>query len=293
MTYKLAVDYAWSDDNMLYASVATGIKPAASNNGFVEDPDGAGFFPEVFEEEEVTAWEIGSKNTFFEQGLQLNLAAYYYDIENYLFSSAGLSLTGNGVSGGSNLPESEIYGLEIEAIANISERLRVDFSLSASDSEIEQGRPAVDRAEQINQTAGLSDPALIEETIRGLAQNLDGNELPKIPELVSNLRLTYTQPLNSGSVNGDLVTSLTYTHRGDYYNRVFNSERDLVKSYDLFHLNFRFLPTNASWDLELNIQNLFDDDEVASVHTDDFFQGVTSFQLLPPRVVTLGARYRF
>lgn len=293
ITYKLALDYAFSDDRMLYASVSTGIKPAASNNGFVEDTTGAGFFPEVFEEEEVTAWEIGSKNTLLDRRLQLNLAAYYYDIENYLFNSAGLNLTGNGVSGGSNLPESEVYGLEIETIATLSERLRVDFSLAAADSEIKEGRPAVDRAEQVNQTAGLTDPAEIEATIRGLAQNLDGNELPKIPNLVSNLRLTYTQPLATRSMQGDLVSSLTWTHRGDYYNRVFNSVRDEVDSYHMLHLNFRFLPPGGDWDLELNIQNLLDDDEVASVHTDDFFQGVTSFQLLPPRVVTLGARYRF
>ncbi len=293
VTYKLALDYTLGDDSMVYASVATGIKPAASNNGFVEDPNGTGFFPEVFEEEEVTAWEIGSKNTLLDQRLQLNLSAYYYDIENYLFNSAGLSLTGNGVSGGSNLPESEVYGVELETIANLSDRLRVDFSLAAAQSEIQQGRPAVDRAEQVNQTAGLSDPAVIEATIRGLAQDLDGNDLPKIPDLVSNLRLTYTQPVTGASLQGNLVSSLTWTYRGDYYNRVFNSPRDEVDSYNLVHLNFRFLPNDADWDLELNIQNLLDNDAVASVHTDDFFQGVTSFQLLPPRLVTLGARYRF
>jgi iron complex outermembrane receptor protein len=293
ITYKLALDYALSDDSMLYASVSTGIKPAASNNGFVEDPDGAGFFPEVFEEEEVTAWEVGSKNTLLDQRLQLNLSAYYYSIENYLFNSAGLNLTGNGVSGGSNLPESEVYGLEIEAIAQLNDRFRIDFMLAAAESEITEGRLAVDRAEQVNQTAGLTDPEQIEATIRGLAQDVTGNELPKIPDLVTNLRFNYRYPIETDVVSGNLHTVLTYAHRGEFYNRVFNSERDVVEAYDLFHLNFRFVPTSAPWALELNIQNLLDSDEVASVHTDDFFQGVTSFQLLPPRVVTLGATYRF
>jgi iron complex outermembrane receptor protein len=74
---------------------------------------------------------------------------------------------------------------------------------------------------------------------------------------------------------------------------VFNSERDIVDSYNMVHLNFRFLPQDSNWDFEFNIQNLFNEDAVSSVHTDDFFQGVTSFQLLPPRVTTLRARYRF
>lgn len=293
VTYKLALDYAWRTDNMLYASVATGIKPAASNNGFVEDPNDVGFFPEIFEEEEVTAWELGSKNYFLDRRLQINAAAYYYDIENYLFNSAGLNLTGNGVSGGSNLPESEVYGVEIESLARLSERFTLNVMLSAAESEIKEGRLAINRAEQVNLTAGLTDPAEIEATIRGLAEDLTGNELPKIPEVVANVRLVWDQPIDAGDVAGGLVTSLTWAHRGEYYNRVFNSERDLVDSYDLVHLNFQYYPQGSNWEFELNIQNLFDSDEVSSVHTDDFFQGVTSFQLLPPRLVTLRARLQF
>ncbi|MEQ9393841.1 TonB-dependent receptor [Haliea sp.] len=293
VTYKLALDYVWSDDNMAYLSVATGIKPAASNNGFVADPNGTGFFPEIFEEEEVTAWEIGSKNYLLDRRLQLNVAAYYYDIENYLFNSAGLNLTGNGVSGGSNLPESEVYGIEIESVARLTDRLTLDFMFTAAESKIKKGRMAVDRGEQVNRTAGLSDPAEIEATIRSIAVDLTGNDLPKIPDVVANARLTWDQPISKGDLEGNLVTSITWTHRGEYYNRVFNSGRDIVESYDLAHLNFRYLPQDSNWDFELNIQNLFDSDEVSSVHTDDFFQGVTSFQLLPPRVITLGARYQF
>ena len=293
VTYKVALDYALSDSNMLYASVATGIKPAASNNGFVEDPNGTGFFPEIFEEEVVTAYEIGSKNTLFDQRLQLNLSAYYYDIENYLFNSAGLSLTGNGVAGGSNLPESEVMGVEVDAVASITDRLRVEFSMSAARSEIKRGRPAVDRSVQVNRTAGLTDPAEIEATIRSIAQDLDGNDLPKIPDLVSNLRLSYTQPVIGASLRGNLVSNLTWTYRGEYYNRVFNAPNDRLNSYNLVHLNFRYLPDDADWDVSLNIQNLFDNDAVSSIQVDDFFQGGTSFTLLPPRIVTLGARYRF
>jgi iron complex outermembrane receptor protein len=75
---------------------------------------------------------------------------------------------------------------------------------------------------------------------------------------------------------------------------VFNSEeRDLVPSYHMADLNFRFVPDNSQWRFDLNVQNLFDKDEVSSLHTDDYFQGVSSFELLPPRVITLQARYDF
>lgn len=293
VTYKVSMDYSWDADNMSYVSVATGVKPAASNNGFVSDADGMGYFPEIFEEEKVTAFEVGSKHSLFDRRLRFNAAAYYYDIENYLFNSAGLNLTGNGVSGGSNLPESEVYGIELESSALLTPSLRLDVSLSAAESKIRKGRLAVDRSRQVNETAGLTDPAEILETIHALAQDLTGNELPKVPGLVANMRLSHFAEVATAGFSGQLVSSIGYTHRGDYYNRVFNADHDVVPSYNLAHLNFQFVPDNSQWEYELNVQNLFDKDAVASVHTDDFFQGVTSRQLLAPRHVTLRARYRF
>jgi iron complex outermembrane receptor protein len=290
VTFKAAIDYAVTDDNMLYASFATGIKPAASNNGFVQDPNGVGFFPEIFDEEEVTSYEIGSKNFFLDRRLRVNAAAFYYDIDNYLFNSAGLNLTGSGVSGGSNLPSSEVYGLEIEAVAALRDDLRLDASVTASDSKITTGRLAVDRADQINITAGLTTPAARTAAILTIVQDVTGNELPKIPDLVANVRLTYDREIQD---TGVLTSTITYTHRGEYFARVYNSTRDIVESYDLVDLNFHFQPHDSDWGFDFGVQNLLDSDEVGSVHTDDFFQGVTSFQLLPPRLVTLRARYNF
>ena len=290
VTFKVALDYSLSDDNMVYFSVSNGIKPAASNNGFVDDRDGVGFFPEVFEEEEVTAYEIGSKNFFKNRRVQFNVAAFYYDIENYLFVSAGLNVFGGGVSGGSNLPEAEEFGVEIESIFALSDNLRLDATLTFTESDITSSRLAVDRGEQVNVTAGLSDPAEITAAILAISQDLKGNDLPKIPDMVALVRLTHESDIAG---QGLLTSSLTYHHRGDYFSRVFNGNRDLVEAYDLVHLNFNYQPEDSNLSFSLNLQNLFDSDEISSVHTDDFFQGVTSFQLLPPRLVTLRVRYDF
>ena len=142
--------------------------------------------------------------------MQLNVAAFYYDIENYLFVSAGLNVFGGGVSGGSNLPESEVLGLEIESIFAITDNLRLDAMLTFSEGEITSDRLAVDRGEQVNITAGLTDPAEITAAILGIAQNLNGNELPKIPDLVALLRLAHTQEVSG---QGVLTSTLTYHPR--------------------------------------------------------------------------------
>lgn len=271
VTYKVTLEYNLADENMLYGSVATGVKPAASNNGFVETTDAPSYFPEVFEEEKVTAYAIGSKNFFFDRRVRLNVVGWYYDIENFLYSSAGLNVFGNGVSGGSNLPKSEAYGIEIESVVLLSDDLRLDVNLSASGSEITEGRLAVDRGEQVNITAGLTDPAAVTAAIQSIAQDLTGNELPKMPNFVANVRLSYDKEVSD---SGLLTSTLSYNHRGEYFARVYNSvERDLVPSYDLVGLNFLYTPYDTPWSVFLNIQNLFDSDDVASKHTDRFLPG--------------------
>lgn len=288
-TWKAAVEYALTDENMVYAKVSTGKKPAASNNGFVVSMDAVEFFPEVFKEEKVTSYEVGSKNRFLDDRLQFNVSAYYYKINNFLFNSAGLNVFGAGVSGGTNLPKSKVYGVEIESIAELTENLTLDVNLSAADSNITKGRLVVDRGEQVNITAGLTDPAAITAAILGIAKDVTGNELPKIPNVVANVRLTYDREVMDLGV---LTSSVTYNHRGKYFNRVFNSPtRDVVKAYNLVNLNFHFQPDSNPFSFDFKVQNVLNTDAVSSVHTDDFFQGVTSFQLLPPRVVTFRIRY--
>lgn len=287
VTGRVALDYKLSGASMVYGSIATGVKPAGSNSS-----TDVRFFPEVFDQETVTAYEIGQKGQYLNNKLRLNIAAFYYDYKDYLFESSGI---GRFNSGASNLPEAEIYGIEIESMAKLSDSLSLHTNLTWMDSEIIKGRDAIDRAEAENASVGLilagAPAAEINAAREATAINLTGNKLAKIPELVANIRLTHQLNLSSGAM---LRSSAIYNHRGEYYSRVFNSpERDLVPSYNMVNLNFAYFPGKGDWSAELNIQNLFNNDSVASIHTDTFGIGVTSKQYLPPRIVTLSARYSF
>ena len=287
VTGKFALDYQFTERTMGYASVASGVKPAGSNSS-----TDTRFFPEKFDQEEIIAYELGLKNDLFDNRLRLNTAAFYYDYSDYLFESSGIERFNSGAS---NLPEAEVYGLEVEAQANLGTGWRLDTNLTWMESEVIEGRDAIDRAEAENASVGLilngAPTEAINAAREATAFNLTGNELAKTPDLVANVRLSYTHQLNNGAT---LRASLGYTHRGDYFARVFNSpERDVVESYDIAHLNVNYIPSHGNWDLELNVRNLFDDDSVASVHTDTYGVGVTSKQYLAPRVVTLQARYFF
>lgn len=75
-TYRVAVDYDVTPDNLLYASYSTGVKSGGFGAGaFAANSPGGSFT--TFDEETVDAFEIGSKNRFFDGRLQLNVAAFY------------------------------------------------------------------------------------------------------------------------------------------------------------------------------------------------------------------------
>jgi len=68
-TYKLGVNYDLTADNLLYFSNSTGYR--AFNFQYGDDP----YVPP----ETIHAWEIGSKNEFFQKRLQVNFDAFWYD----------------------------------------------------------------------------------------------------------------------------------------------------------------------------------------------------------------------
>jgi outer membrane receptor protein involved in Fe transport len=87
ITWKLRFEYDMTPDSMLYASASTGFLPGdvRVNTKFAFGPQGIEilFSPLPMEEEKVIAFEVGSKNQFFGNKLQVNGAVFYYDYKEY------------------------------------------------------------------------------------------------------------------------------------------------------------------------------------------------------------------
>ena len=75
LTYKAGVEYDVAADSMLYAQVATGYKAGGYST--------TAFPPVAYRPEKLTAFELGSKNRFLENRLELNAEIYSYDYRNY------------------------------------------------------------------------------------------------------------------------------------------------------------------------------------------------------------------
>ena len=77
---RVALDYALSDDTLLYANYASGFK----SGGFNRQPTVAGGTDILdFDPEENDAYEIGIKTDFWDQRARLNVALFYYDYGDF------------------------------------------------------------------------------------------------------------------------------------------------------------------------------------------------------------------
>jgi iron complex outermembrane recepter protein len=120
LTGRAVLDFQISQNSLLYASYSRGYK-----SGGINPPLSPIFVvPESFKSEFVDAFEIGSKNTFANGALQLNLTAFYYKYKDLQLSRivARTSVNDN--------VSANIYGLEAEAIVRPIRPLTINMNFS-------------------------------------------------------------------------------------------------------------------------------------------------------------------
>ncbi|MCW0199742.1 TonB-dependent receptor [Sphingopyxis sp.] len=136
VSFKVGLDYDIAPDVMAYASISTGFKSGGFNGGFLSfDPAEAAVQAQPFEEETLTAYEVGLKSTLFDRRLRFNAAAFYYDYKDlqlYTLINTGaipLSLLDNAAN-------ATIYGAEFEVIAKPADRFDITLNLGLLDTEV-------------------------------------------------------------------------------------------------------------------------------------------------------------
>lgn len=126
-TGKLAVDYKLSSSQLLYASVANGFRSGGFNSAQAIES------VRTFKPEEVTALELGSKNRFMGNKLQVNLAAFSNDYTN-LQEQRQVAVGASTISVIFNAAKAKSKGLEAEVEWRQSRDLTLGGTLSLLDA---------------------------------------------------------------------------------------------------------------------------------------------------------------
>ncbi len=304
LTWKAGLDYQVAPENFLYGSVSTGFKPGGGNPGTAPAVVPANYAPET-----ITAFEVGSKNTFFDKTFVANLAGFYYIDKNMQYHAEDLINFDGGVD---NLPKVDVYGLEGEFTAVLPYHFRLMANLTAEKGRIATHVSTLDNlagnaanaafANQYGYPAfidaefGIPNPALpngvaILTALRAQGyRDVYGNAPPNLPTYTASLALAQTSTFGDGST---LLSRLQGNYRDKYADTVFgNSFYYTTPSYVMMNLFFDYTFTDRRLDLTFAVQNLADRKEVSYRFTNQY-GGETTQTWFPPREYILGAGYRF
>ena len=137
-TYLASVAWALTDNANVYAKVSDGYR-SGSYDGQSRDP---AIFDIPTDPEQLTAYEVGFKSRWLEDRLQVNTAVFYSDYEDMLISSWDPDTSTTRTQ---NAGEGKITGVELEALAQVTESLLLSFSYGYLDGDWDN-YPGVDAA---------------------------------------------------------------------------------------------------------------------------------------------------
>lgn len=293
-TWRIEADYDLTPDSMAYVSFARGYKP-----GGVNGSSGQAVIQPTFKAEKNYAYEAGLKNTFLDNTLRVNLAAFYYDHKNFQFIQTDPVPFAAGIS---TIPEIRDYGVEAEVqYVSPDDRLRMGGSLALERGKVHGTYKVLDSivVDAIEANPPFDSPCAFGGAyynpacwalVIASARDIDGKTPPAMPKVSGSAYAGYTWDVPGG----ELTTRAQFTYRGKMWARVFNQPSlDRVKSYSVTDLFVEYAPHDSNLRLSLAATNVFNKDGVNSQFTDPYGIGQTSRQYIPPRQVIGTIAYSF
>ena len=254
---------------MAYAAYSRGYKAfgLSAGSGLAE--------PEA-KPEFVNSYEVGLKKDFG-HSLQVNAAVYYLDYLN-LQAPVNIRVGPLTVSQFVNIAKSRSAGLELDAIWQPIDPLRISLDYSYDNTRILKGPTKFD----------VGGPALAGPV------SVVGNKLPQAPENKVAVNANYSFHLDPGI----LTLGATYVWRDKAYANIFTAPWNEAPSWDQVDLRANFTSNDGKYVIIAYVKNVFDTlgynaAVAAEQRSAAFANGVNVYELTPPRIFGVELQYKF
>ncbi len=309
-TFRLAADYALTRSQLLYATYSTGFRSGGFNSAQALDA------VRTFKPEGVKAIELGSKNRFLRDTLQLNVALFQNDYTD-LQEQRQVPIGSTTISTIFNAAKARAKGIEIEATWRASKATTLAGNLSLLDAKYTS---FPDVALPFGTSILIADPAATAATVvngvtiapagqrrifapgyncglvagtGGAGQpgaaygcDLSGNRLPYAQRVQASMSFSHEIPLGSWGTMTPLVIG---TYSSGYYGQPANAEIEKQGAYTKFDLKL-------NWQVTDRFQAQAFIDNVADKETINRFVwgggGALQVSYAPPRIFGLKIAYR-
>jgi iron complex outermembrane recepter protein len=277
ITGRVVLDHKLSDDNLIYASFARGFKGGGLN--------AAGSTQATFAPEFINAYELGSKNRFFDGKVQANFSAFYYDYKNLQLGQR------RSTSVQTINTDATIWGLESEflwaPVRGVLFNANASY-LNTSLRGLAPGQETSDPANPAQWNPALGAPTKTPE----VRLTLKGNELPYAPNFKIAVGGEYTLPIGAGgwtaTIRGD------YSWQSDYFAREFNTANDKIKAWSIANALFRVSNEDSTINVEAYVKNIFGKDNITnSIIESDLVGSYRNARILEPRTYGVATTFHF
>ncbi|MCH4247177.1 MAG: TonB-dependent receptor [Acinetobacter populi] len=268
----LTGSYRFNPDQLLYLTYSHGEKSGGFN---LSIPNAAGLEALKIRPETVNNYEIGLKQSFLDNRLQLNTNFFWAEVEDYQTTSTVAGATaGTTVSIMANAGEIRTRGFEVDASYQPIQGLTLNLNTSWNDAIYTKYSDAPNSASASSLT-GIS------------YQDLTNERVYAVPEWTANFNFIYElkeknswQPYFFGS----------YAWRDWSYGTLDNAKENIINAYGLinFGLGARHNFGDNQFDLSLWVRNLTD--KVYPINVLNGYNNVSSATIGQPRLI--GATFK-
>lgn len=254
-SYKIGAEFDVAAKSMLFANLSTGYKAGGANsNNTVYDP------------EYITSYELGWKNRFFNDRLQLNLDLFRYDYKNLQVQRFVPDPVFGVSSQTLNAGQARSQGLEIESHYRASDADTLDLTLAWLDAKYVSFKV---------------------EDAPGVFSVYDGKRLAKAPKRTLSLGWEHVVALGNAHLK---VRAQTHVESGKYL--VFTNEAaSRQPGYTKSDAMLTYEPDDGHWSLMGYVRNI----EGKAVRTYFVNSGANGnyVNVAPPRTFGMRFDYRF
>jgi len=219
-----SIQYQWTDDLMVYGSIAEGFKSGGFNGRPIDSA-----LVESFEPEFVTSYEIGFKSELANRRVRLNVAAFFMNYTDMQVNSISFSeSTGSVILRTDNIGSAETKGIELELQAVPTEGLELGFNLAYLDFQITK----------------------LDPTVVGISIN---NKQVRSPKWSGSTYLQYHWTLQNNAllrVRGD------WAYEDDSFSDIVNTPSIIRKAHSTLNARLSYLMPNSGWEIALLGTNL-------------------------------------
>jgi iron complex outermembrane receptor protein len=231
--YRAGLQYQWTDNIMTYAQYSTGFRGGGVNpRPFVVQQE------VPFKPETLRAAELGIKSDLFDRRLRVNLAGFYNQYKDILFTDStptvvnGVTISANNATP-VNVGEAHIYGAEAEVEVHPFSGLQIDASAGYLKFKLTS----------INQVAAR---------IQGVT--LDTQE-PYAPDRMANVGIQYSIPMGAA---GSLVPRFDAQYQSSFFTDITNTALGHVAGRTLMNARLAWKSANDDWETAFTVLNAGD-----------------------------------